>query len=102
MLLRPAGSIRRLKWPVIHGSGGCRSADQGPASALTLRTVRSIPGPPPIAQRYAATRPVVAGDYVIDEEVGSGIVMAGFPPEEHIAVVYRVRDGLIDDVVLLM
>ena len=37
-----------------------------------------------------------------DEEVGSGIVMAGFPPEEHIAVVYRVRDGLIDDVVPLM
>lgn len=47
-------------------------------------------------------RRIVAGDYVIDEEVGSGIVMAGFPSEEHIAVVYRVRDGLIDDVVLLM
>jgi hypothetical protein len=47
-------------------------------------------------------RRIVTGDYVIDEEIGSGIVMAGFPPEAHIAVVYRVRDGLIDDVVLLM
>lgn len=44
----------------------------------------------------------MAGDYVIDEEHGSGIVMAGFPPTEHIAVVYRVRDGLIHDVILLM
>jgi hypothetical protein len=47
-------------------------------------------------------RRIVAGDYVIDEEYGSGIVMAGFPSEEHIAVVYRVRDGLIHDVVLLL
>ena len=47
-------------------------------------------------------RRIVAGDYVIDEEYGSGIVMAGFPSEEHIAVVYRVRDGLIHDVILLM
>jgi hypothetical protein len=45
---------------------------------------------------------IVAGDYVIDEEHGSGIVMAGFPAEEHIAVVYRVRDGLIHDVILLL
>ena len=45
---------------------------------------------------------LISWDYVIDEEYGSGIVMAGFPPEEHIAVIYRVRDGLIDDVVLLM
>ncbi len=45
---------------------------------------------------------IVAGDYVIDEEYGSGIVMAGFPTEEHIAVIYRVRDGLIHDVILLM
>ena len=47
-------------------------------------------------------RRIVAGDYVIDEEYGSGIVMAGFPPTEHIAVVYRVRDGLIHDVILLI
>ena len=47
-------------------------------------------------------RRIVAGDYVIDEEYGSGIVMAGFPPTEHIAVVYRVRDGPIHDVILLM
>ena len=47
-------------------------------------------------------RRMAAGEYVIDEEYGSGIVMAGFPPEEHIAVVYRVRDDLIHDVILLM
>ena len=47
-------------------------------------------------------RRIVTGEYVIDEEHGSGIVMAGFPPEEHIAVVYRVRDGLIRDVILVM
>jgi uncharacterized protein (TIGR02246 family) len=47
-------------------------------------------------------RRIVAGDYVIDEEHGRGIVMAGFPPTVHIAVLYRVRDGLIHDVILLM
>jgi len=52
--------------------------------------------------RVDIPRRIMAGDYVIDEEYGSGIVMAGFPPEEHIAVVYRVRDGLIHDVILLM
>ena len=46
-------------------------------------------------------RRIVTGDYVIDEEYGSGIVMAGFPPTEHIAVLYRVRDGL-HDVILVM
>ena len=44
----------------------------------------------------------MAGDYVIDQEYGSSIVMVGFSSEEHIAVVYRVRDGLIHDVILLM
>jgi hypothetical protein len=44
---------------------------------------------------------IEAGDHVIDEEYGSGIVMAGFPSEGHFAVVYRVRDGLITDVILL-
>jgi hypothetical protein len=44
---------------------------------------------------------IVAGDYVIDEEDASGLVMAGFPPTMHAAVVYPVRDGLIRDVVLL-
>jgi uncharacterized protein (TIGR02246 family) len=47
-------------------------------------------------------RRIVAGDYVVDEECGSGIVMAGFPPTEHIAVVYQVRNGLIHGVILLM
>lgn len=47
-------------------------------------------------------RRIVTGNYVIDEEYGSGIVMAGFPPTEHIAVLYRVRDGLIHDVILVM
>jgi hypothetical protein len=45
---------------------------------------------------------IEAGDYVIDEEYDSGIVLTGFPSELHIAVVYRVRDGLIHDVILLL
>src|SRR5690348_3502368 len=52
--------------------------------------------------RVEVPRRIVVGDYVIDEEDASGIVMAGFPPTEHIAVVYRVRDRLIHDVILLM
>jgi hypothetical protein len=46
-------------------------------------------------------RRMVAGDYVVDEEDLSGFILAGFPPEMHAVVVYRVRDGLIHDVVLL-
>ena len=45
---------------------------------------------------------MVAGDYVVDEENLSGFILAGFPPEMHAVVVYRVREGLIHDVVLLM
>ena len=47
-------------------------------------------------------RRIVAGNYVIDEEDISGMVAAGFPRAMHAVVVYRVRDGLIHDVVLLM
>ena len=47
-------------------------------------------------------RRIVAGDFVIDEEDISGMVRAGFPPAVHAAVLYRVRDGLIHDVILLM
>ena len=43
----------------------------------------------------------MAGDYVIDEEDISGMVVAGFPPTVHAVAIYRVRDGLIHDVVLL-
>ena len=52
--------------------------------------------------RADVPRRIVAGSYVIDEEDISGMVMAGFPPTMHAAVLYRVRDGLIHDVVLLM
>jgi hypothetical protein len=45
---------------------------------------------------------IVSGDYVIDEEHISGFNLAGFPPEMHAVVVYRVRDGLIRDVVFLL
>jgi hypothetical protein len=44
----------------------------------------------------------VAGDHVIDEEDITGFILAGFPPAMHAAVIYRVRDGLIHDVVFLM
>ncbi len=47
-------------------------------------------------------RRMVAGDYVVDEESLSGFILAGFPQELHAVVVYRVQDGLIHDVVLLM
>ena len=47
-------------------------------------------------------RRMVAGDYVVDEENLSGFILAGFPPEMRAVVVYRVHDGLIHDVVLLM
>jgi hypothetical protein len=47
-------------------------------------------------------RRMVAGDYVIDEEDISGFILAGFPTAMHAVVVYRVQDGLIHDVVLLM
>jgi hypothetical protein len=47
-------------------------------------------------------RRVAAGDYVVDEEQVSGFVLAGYPAAMHAVVVYRVRDGLIHDVVFLM
>ena len=47
-------------------------------------------------------RRMVAGEYVVDEEHLSGFILAGFPPQMQAVVVYRVRDGLIHDVVLLM
>jgi len=40
--------------------------------------------------------------HVIDEEEISGFVMAGFPATMHAVVVYLVRDGLIQEVMLLM
>jgi hypothetical protein len=45
---------------------------------------------------------VAVGDYVIDEEHISGFILDGYPSAMRAGVVYRVRDGLIHDVVLLM
>jgi hypothetical protein len=47
-------------------------------------------------------RRIASGDYVIDEEHISGFILAGFPPAMQAVVIYRVRQGLIHDVVLLM
>jgi hypothetical protein len=47
-------------------------------------------------------RRIEAGEYVVDEEEITGFVLAGFPPAMHAVVIYRVRDGLIHDVALLM
>ncbi len=47
-------------------------------------------------------RRMAAGQYVIDEEDISGFILAGFPTVMRAVVVYRVRDGLIHDVVFLM
>jgi hypothetical protein len=52
--------------------------------------------------RVELPRRMAAGDHVIDEEDISGFILAGFPPTMHAVVVYRVRDGLIHDVVFLM
>jgi hypothetical protein len=52
--------------------------------------------------RVEIPRRMEAGDHVIDEEDISGFILAGFPPTMHTVVVYRVRDGLIHDVVFLM
>ena len=42
------------------------------------------------------------GDYVVDEERASGAQLPGFPSEMHGLVVYRVQDGKIAHVRLLM
>ena len=47
-------------------------------------------------------RRIVAGDYVVDEEDITGFILAGFPPAMHAVVIYRVRQGLIHDVTMLM
>jgi uncharacterized protein (TIGR02246 family) len=47
-------------------------------------------------------RRIVSGDYLIDEEEISGFNLAGFPAAFNAAVVYRIRDGLIQDVVFLL
>jgi hypothetical protein len=52
--------------------------------------------------RVEIPRRMVAGDYVIDEEDIGGFILAGFPPQMHAVAVYRVRERLIHDVVLLM
>jgi uncharacterized protein (TIGR02246 family) len=45
---------------------------------------------------------IAAGDYVIDEEQGSGLNAPGYPSTMHGIAVYRVRDDLIQDVLLLL
>jgi uncharacterized protein (TIGR02246 family) len=41
---------------------------------------------------------IEVGEVVIDEELVSGFSLPGMPSEIHAAVVYRVADGLIQDV----
>ena len=43
-----------------------------------------------------------AGEFVVDEERVVGVNLPGFPAEMHVAVAYRVRDGKIVHVRLLM
>jgi len=45
---------------------------------------------------------IAAGDYVIDEEQGSGLNAPGYPSTMHGIAIYRVRDNLIQDVILLL
>jgi hypothetical protein len=44
---------------------------------------------------------IAHGDYVVDEEAGTGLNAPGWPSELHAIAVYQVRDGLIQDVVIL-
>jgi uncharacterized protein (TIGR02246 family) len=55
----------------------------------------------PELQAQIAARMVV-GEFVIDEEQGSGLVFEGIPPQLHAAVVYRVVDGKIVQAQLFM
>ena len=45
---------------------------------------------------------IQVGDWVIDEEQTTGFNFAGFPAEIHAAVVYRLADGKIAQVRMLM
>lgn len=45
---------------------------------------------------------ITADDYVIDEEETTGVNVPGYPDTMHAVVIYQVKDGLIDNVVLLM
>jgi len=45
---------------------------------------------------------IAVGGYVIDEEQGSGLNAPGYPSTMHGIAVYRVRDELIQDVLLLL
>ena len=45
---------------------------------------------------------IVVGGYVIDEERVTGARLPGFPEAVHAAVVYRVADGLIRHVRVLL
>jgi hypothetical protein len=52
--------------------------------------------------RVAIPSRIVSGDYVIDEEDITGFNLDGFPSAIRAVVAYRIRDGLIQDVVFLM
>jgi len=52
--------------------------------------------------RVANPSRIVSEAYVVDEEDISGFNLAGFPPAMRAVVVYRLRDGLIQDVVFLL
>jgi hypothetical protein len=45
---------------------------------------------------------IAVGDYVIDEEIISSMIEPGIPPGFHGPVIYVVRDGLIQEVAILM
>lgn len=58
-------------------------------------------GQSPALHAEVVTR-IAVGDFVIDEERVSGLVFEGMPPELHAAVIYRVTEGKISQVQLLM
>jgi hypothetical protein len=42
------------------------------------------------------------GEYVIHEELIDGFNLAGYPPQVHAVVVYRIAEGKVREVTLLM
>jgi hypothetical protein len=83
---------------VVENGAGERVVDGLDAMrALYARLFADSPG-----LHAEVTTRIRAGEFVVDEERVRGMNLPGFPPEMHAAVAYRVRDGRIVHVRLLV
>jgi hypothetical protein len=85
----PDTSIRDLDGNVLMGSVESMREQYGQLFRDSPKLSVDIP------------RRMVVGDYVIDEELVKGFNLPGLPAELHAAVIYRVKDDKIQEVVLL-